>query len=144
MEDNERYRLLVEAITDYAVYMLDEGGRVVSWNAGAERFKGYTAHEILGQHFSGFYTPEDRTVDLPARALAIAAKEGRFEQEGWRLRKGGERFWAHVVIDPIRNGEGGLIGYAKVTRDLSERRKAAEALRRTQEQLSSSRKAAPE
>jgi len=135
MEDNARYRLLVEAITDYAVYMLDEEGRIVSWNAGAERFKGYKAHEILGRHFSDFYTPEDRAVDLPARALAMAAKEGRFEQEGWRLRKGGDRFWAHVVIDPIRNGEGGLIGYAKVTRDLSERRKAAEALRRTQEQF---------
>lgn len=135
MEDNARYRLLVEAITDYAVYMLDDEGRVVSWNPGAERFKGYKAHEILGQHFSRFYTPEDRAVDLPARALAIAAKEGRFEQEGWRLRKGGDRFWAHVVIDPIRDGDGRLIGYAKVTRDLSERRRAAEALRRTQEQF---------
>ncbi len=135
MDENARYRLLVEAITDYAVYMLDEDGRVVSWNPGAERFKGYRTEEILGRHFSCFYTPEDRAVDLPARALAIAAAEGRFEQEGWRLRKTGERFWAHVVIDPIRGGEGRLIGYAKVTRDLTERRRAAEDLRRSQEQF---------
>lgn len=135
MDENARYRLLVEAITDYAVYMLDESGRVASWNPGAERFKGYKADEILGEHFSRFYTPEDLAVGLPARALAIAAETGRFEQEGWRLRKGGDRFWAHVVIDPIRDGEGRLIGYAKVTRDLSERRRAAEALRRSQEQF---------
>lgn len=135
MDENARYRLLVEAITDYAVFMLDESGRVASWNPGAERFKGYNADEILGEHFSRFYTPEDRAVDLPARALAMAAEAGRFEQEGWRLRKGGDRFWAHVVIDPIRNGEGRLLGYAKVTRDLSERHRAAEALRRSQEQF---------
>ena len=135
MDENARYRLLVEAITDYAVFMLDAEGRVSSWNPGAQRFKGYTADEILGAHFSRFYTPEDRAGNLPARALAIAAEEGRFEQEGWRLRKEGERFWAHVVIDPIRDDEGTLIGYAKITRDLSERHAADEALRRSQEQF---------
>lgn len=135
VHDEDRYRLLVNAITDYAIYMLDPDGRVVSWNAGAERFKGYTSTEIVGQHFSRFYTDEDRAAGVPARALAQAATEGRFEQEGWRVRKDGGRFWAHVVIDPIRSPEGELIGFAKITRDLTERKLAAEALRQSEEEF---------
>ncbi|WP_292046918.1 MULTISPECIES: hybrid sensor histidine kinase/response regulator [unclassified Brevundimonas] len=133
--EDRRYRLLVDAITDYAVYMLDENGYVSSWNPGAQRFKGYRADEIVGQHFSRFYTPEDRASDLPKRALAEAAEQGRFEHEGWRLRQDGTRFWAHVVIDPIRDPAGKVIGFAKVTRDLTERRAAEEQLRLSQEQF---------
>ena len=131
----DSYRLMIEAISDYAIYMLDTQGRVASWNPGARRFKGYTADEILGQHFSRFYTDEDRATGLPARALRTAAAEGRFEHEGWRVRKDGGRFWASVLIDPIRTAEGGLIGYAKITRDLTERRQADETLRRSQEEF---------
>jgi PAS domain S-box-containing protein len=130
-----RYRLLVEGITDYAIYLLDSDGMVTSWNRGAERFKGYSESEIVGQHFSRFYTEEDKAIDLPRTALRTAREEGRFEQEGWRVRKDGTRFWAHVVIDPIRDFEGNLVGYAKITRDLSERRRAEEQLRESQEQL---------
>lgn len=133
--ENDRYRLLVDAITDYAIYMLDPDGIVTNWNAGAQRFKGYTAEEIVGQHFSRFYSPEDRSDGLPARALAIARTEGKFEREGWRIRKNGERFWAHVVIDPIWAKDGTLIGFAKITRDLTERRAAAESLRQSEEQF---------
>ncbi len=136
VQERDRYRLLVNAITDYAIYMLDPEGRVVSWNAGAERFKGYTPSEILGEHFSRFYSEEDRAADVPARALKQAATEGRFEQEGWRVRKDGTRFWAHVVIDPIWSpDDGSLIGYAKITRDLTERKLAAEALRKSEEEF---------
>jgi len=131
----DRYRLLVEAVTDYAIYMLDVDGTVTSWNPGAQRFKGYQADEIIGQNFSRFYAPEDRRAGLPERALAIAAERGQFEGEGWRLRKDGTRFWALVVIDPIRSADGRVIGYAKVTRDLTERRETEAALRRTQEQF---------
>jgi PAS domain S-box-containing protein len=133
--ENDRYRLLVDAITDYAIYMLDPDGIVTNWNAGAQRFKGYTAEEIVGQHFSRFYPPEDRSDGLPERALAIARTEGKFEREGWRIRKNGERFWAHVVIDPIWGKDGTLIGFAKITRDLTERRAAAESLRQSEEQF---------
>ena len=133
--DEARHRILVDAITDYAIYMLDRTGRVASWNPGAQRFKGYQPGEIIGQHFSRFYTPGDQAAGLPARALTMAEHEGRFENEGWRVRKDGSRFWAHVVIDPIRSPEGELIGFAKITRDLTERREAEEALRRTQEQF---------
>lgn len=132
--DDSRYRLLIESITDYAIYMLDPAGHVTSWNPGAERFKGYSAEEVLGAHFSQFYTPEDREAGRPERALAAAAQAGRFEAEGWRLRKDGTRFWAHVVIDPIRRGAE-LIGFAKITRDLTERREAELALRQSQEQF---------
>jgi PAS domain S-box-containing protein len=132
----ERYRLLVESVTDYAIYMLDPQGIVISWNPGARRFKGYEDHEIIGQHFSRFYTDEDRATGLPERALRQAAEEGRFEKEGWRVRKDGTRFWAHVVIDPILNpGTGRVLGYAKVTRDLTERREAEQALRRSEERF---------
>ncbi|RYF93803.1 MAG: PAS domain-containing sensor histidine kinase [Caulobacteraceae bacterium] len=129
------YRLLIDSITDYAIYMLDASGHVVSWNPGAERFKGYQAGEIVGQHFSRFYSDEDRATDLPARALRTAREEGRFESEGWRVRKDGTRFWAHVVIDPIIDPAAGIIGFAKVTRDLTERKAAAEVLRRSEEQF---------
>jgi len=131
----ERYRLLVESVTDYALYMLDPDGFVVSWNSGAERLKGYTEHEIVGRHFSQFYPEEDVRNGMPARTLHIAATEGRFDAEGWRVRKNGERFWAHVVVDPILAPTGTLIGFAKVTRDLSERRVAEESLRRSEEQF---------
>ena len=140
LSDNDRYRLLIDAIGDYAIYMLDATGHIASWNPGAQRFKGYTADEILGEHFSRFYTAEDRAVDLPNRALRTAATEGRFENEGWRVRKDGTRFWAHVIIDPIRDHDGGIIGYAKVTRDLTERREAAQALAQTKEELLQSQK----
>ncbi len=133
--DESRYRLLVEAVTDYAIYMLDPAGMVTSWNPGARRFKGYEAHEIIGEHFSRFYTPEDRSIGLPEAALDIAAREGKFEGEGWRVRKDGARFWAHVVIDPIREPGGDLVGFAKITRDLTERRHAEESLRRSEEQF---------
>jgi PAS domain S-box-containing protein len=126
--DEARYRILIEAITDYAIYMLDPEGRITSWNPGAERLKGYTEQEIVGRHFSTFYTEEDRADGLPARALEAAASEGRFEREGWRLRKDGSRFWANVIIDPIRNSHGQLIGFAKITRDISEKRAAQEAI----------------
>jgi len=133
--DEGRYRLLVEAVTDYAIYMLDSTGVVTSWNPGARRFKGYEAAEIIGQHFSRFYTPEDRAVGMPQTALDVAAREGKFEGEGWRVRKDGTHFWAHVVIDPIRNPEGELVGFAKITRDLTERRQVEESLRRSEEQF---------
>ena len=126
--DGDPFRLLVNAITDYAIYMLDPSGHVVSWNAGAQRFKGYTADEIIGQHFSRFYTAEDVRAGLPATVLRTAETEGKFEAEGWRVRKDGSRFWAHVVVDPIRDGHGGLLGFAKITRDLSERKIAEDAL----------------
>jgi PAS domain S-box-containing protein len=133
--ENDRYRLLVDAITDYAIYMLDPDGIITNWNAGAQRFMGYTADEIVGQHFSRFYSSEDRAACLPARALSIARNEGKFEQEAWRIRKNGERFRAHVVIDPVWAKDGKLIGFAKITRDLTERQAAAESLRQSEEQF---------
>ena len=128
-----RYRLLVDAITDYAIYMLDLEGRVVNWNTGAQRVKGYAAREIIGENFSRFYRAQDRENGLPQRALRIAASEGKFEAEGWRVRKDGSEFWAHVVIDPVRDESGELVGYAKITRDLSERIEAEATLRHSQE-----------
>lgn len=130
-----RYRLLIEAVTDYAIYMLDPDGVVTSWNPGAQRFKGFTASEVIGSHFSRFYIDEDRKSGLPARVLEISAREGRFESEGWRVRKDGSRFWAHVVIDPIRSPGGQLVGFAKITRDLTERRAAEKSLRQNEEQF---------
>ncbi|KAA0695655.1 PAS domain-containing sensor histidine kinase [Neorhizobium sp. P12A] len=131
----DRFRLLVDTITDYAIYMLNPEGYIATWNAGAEHFKGYKADEILGEHFSRFYPEEDRQAGLPARALAIAKAEGRFENEGWRIRKDGSRFWAHVIIDPVRTPDGLLVGYAKITRDLTERRQAEMEIKQSQEQF---------
>ena len=133
--DEGRYRLLVEAVTDYAIYMLDADGIVSSWNPGARRFKGYTPDEIIGQHFSRFYTEEDRASGLPEYALRTAREQGKFESEGWRVRKDGTRFWAHVIIDPVRKPNGEVIGFAKITRDLTERREAERSLRASQEQF---------
>jgi PAS domain S-box-containing protein len=135
-----RYRLLVNAVTDYAIYMLDPTGRITSWNPGARRLKGYEEAEILGEHFSRFYTDEDRAAGLPTLALAAAAKDGRFEGEGWRVRKDGSRIWANVIIDPIRDPAGELVGYAKITRDLTERREAQLSLEKTREVLFQSQK----
>ena len=112
---DERYQLLIDAISDYAIYMLDPDGIVTSWNSGARRVKGYAAPEIVGSHFSKFYTEDDRRAGLPARALKTAEAEGKFESEGWRVRNDGSRFWAHVVIDPIRSPDGRLIGFAETT-----------------------------
>jgi PAS domain S-box-containing protein len=132
---SNRFELLVQSVTDYAIYMLDPGGVVISWNAGARRFKGYEADEIIGQHFSRFYMPEDQASGIPALALYTAEHDGRFEAEGWRVRKDGSQFWANVVIDPIRDPAGHLLGFAKVTRDLTERRAAQEALRESEERF---------
>lgn len=121
------YELLIESVVDYAIYMLSPEGQVVSWNPGAERIKGYAPAEIIGEHFSRFYTDEERAAGVPARALKVAAETGRFTAEAWRVRKDGSRFWAMVVIDPIRRG-GKLIGFAKITRDMTEQREAQLAM----------------
>ena len=129
-ESEERFRLLVENVRDYAIFMLDPGGRVVSWNRGAARIKGYTAEEIMGRHFSAFYPEEDLRAGKPARELEVAAREGRFEEEGWRKRKDGSLFWASVVLTAVHDEHGRLRGFAKVTRDFTDRRKAEETARR--------------
>ncbi len=127
------FRLLVESVKDYAIFMLDPEGRVVTWNRGAEAIKGYRAKEIVGRHFSRFYAPEDIQARKPERALEAATTSGRFEDEGWRVRKDGSRFWASVVITAVRDGHGKLHGFVKVTRDLTERRRVEEKLRRSEE-----------
>jgi PAS domain S-box-containing protein len=131
-ESERRFRLLVEGVVDYAIFMLDPEGRITNWNTGAARIKGYAAREIIGQHFSRFYTEEDRAAGVPQRALATAARTGKFEAEGWRVRKDGTRFWANVLIDAIRDDAGELIGFAKITRDMTERRAVEERLRQAQ------------
>ena len=138
--DATLYQRLVQSVVDYAIYMLDVEGRVSSWNPGAERAKGYTADEILGEHFSRFYTPEDVDMRVPWKALETARTEGRFTAEGWRMRKDGTRFWASVVIDPVRDDSGKVVGFAKVTRDLTERREAQLELERSQQALFQSQK----
>jgi PAS domain S-box-containing protein len=141
LEQSERqFRLLVEGVVDYAIFMLDPNGIITNWNAGAQRIKQYNASEIIGQHFSKFYTDADRMAGLPARALQIAAAEGRYESEGLRVRKNGERFWANAVIDAIRDETGQLVGFAKITRDITEKRDAQLSLQRAQEQLAQSQK----
>ncbi|WGS17977.1 MULTISPECIES: PAS domain-containing sensor histidine kinase [unclassified Bradyrhizobium] len=140
LESEQRYRRLIEAVVDYAIFQLDATGAIVTWNPGAERIKGYAPEEIIGQHFSRFYTDEDRAAGIPRRALEEAAQNGRFESEGWRVRKDGSRFWASVVIDRIVDESGALVGFAKVTRDISERREAQEALAKVQDQLLASQK----
>jgi PAS domain S-box-containing protein len=131
----DRLRLLIDAVKDYAIYLLDAEGHVATWNPGAQRFKGYTADEVLGRHFSIFYTEDDRASGLPQRALKAAVVNGRFEQEGWRVRKDGARFWAHVVIDPVLDEAGRAIGFAKVTRDISEKHEAEAARLRAEQQF---------
>jgi PAS domain S-box-containing protein len=132
LQESERsFELLVDSVTDYALYRLDPTGHIVSWNSGARRIKGYDAQEIIGRHFQCFYCEEDRAAGIPAAGLRTAAREGRFETEGWRLRKDGTRFWANVIIDAIRSG-GELVGYAKITRDITERRAAEGRLRQAQ------------
>jgi len=128
-ESEQRLGVLVESVRDHAIVRLDPSGRVVSWNVGAQHIKGYTAQEIMGRSFACFYTPEDAAAGKPAQNLREAAQRGRCEVQGWRVRKDGSRFWADVVISPVRNGAGSLLGFAKVTRDLTERRRAEEALR---------------
>jgi PAS domain S-box-containing protein len=133
LTEEGRYRLLIEAVIDYAIFLLDPSGIVTTWNSGAQRVKGYTADEIIGQHFSSFYTEEDQKAGLPRRALETARRDGKFEAEGWRVRKDGSRFRAFVVIDPIRDPAGNVIGYAKITRDITERHEAQEKLEKARE-----------
>jgi PAS domain S-box-containing protein len=140
LESERRYRRLIEAVVDYAIFQLDPAGNVTTWNPGAQRIKGYDPDEIIGRHFSRFYTPEDVQLGVPKLALAEAAEQGRFEAEGWRIRKDGSRFWASVVIDRITDEAGELVGFAKVTRDVTERKQAQEELQRVQLQLAASQK----
>src|SRR5215203_4396806 len=121
-ETDRPYRLLVEAVVDYAIYLIDLKGRIVSWNPGARRLKGYEAEEVIGKPFSLFFTEEDRRLGRPEAALETARRHGRFEAEGWRVRKDGSRFWALAVLDAVRDRDGAVIGFAKVTRDMAERR----------------------
>src|SRR5437588_5904943 len=138
-ESERNFRLLVEGVADCALYMLDPGGVVTSWNIGGQRIKGYSANEIIGQHFCRFYTETDRANGKPLRALRIAREHGRYEEEGWRVRKDGTFFWASVVIDPIYE-DGQLAGFAKITRDITERREAQLKLEQMHQQLAESQK----
>ena len=134
-QSEERFRLLVESVRDYAIFMLDPQGHVLTWNAGAERLKGYRAAEIIGQHFSRFYPADTLKAGLPARELEVAEATGTFEDEGWRVRKDGTLFWANVVVTALRDGSGTLVGFAKVTRDLTQRRDHEESLRQSEERF---------
>ncbi len=134
-QSEQQFRLLVQGVTDYALYMLSPDGRVSNWNQGAQRIKGYRPEEIIGEHFSVFYTAEDRERGEPQRALEIAAREGRFENNSWRVRKDGSRFFAHVVVDAIRGETGTLLGFAKITRDVTEVHESQQALEKTREAL---------
>jgi PAS domain S-box-containing protein len=141
LRDSERaFQLLVQSVTDYAIYMLDIDGTVVSWNAGAARIKGYVRDEIVGRNFEEFFTPEDRERGVPANALRIAGEQSRYESEGWRIRKDGSRFWALAVIDAVHDDEGNLLGFAKITRDMTERREAQFQIERAREQLAQAQK----
>ncbi|HEY8944379.1 MAG TPA: PAS domain S-box protein, partial [Polyangiaceae bacterium] len=131
----QRFHHLVDAVIDYAIFLLDPTGHVSTWNSGAKRVKGYTAEEIIGNHFSIFYTPEDRVAGKPEAILEAVRQRGRFEDESWRVRKDGTRFWANVIITALRDEQGTLVGFAKVTRDLTDRRRAEEALRRSEERF---------
>ena len=130
-----QHRLLLDAITDYAIYMLDPAGIITSWNSGAQRFSGYTPAEIVGRHFSLFHTEEDQQAGLPQRSLDIAINAGKYEAENLRVRKDGSVYWAHVVIDPILDPTGKLVGFATITRDLTEKKAAEEALRQSEQQF---------
>lgn len=140
IESERRFRLLVQGVTDYSIFMLSPEGHVTNWNHGARRIKGYTAEEIVGAHFSRFYTAEDAAAGLPERALETARRVGRFESEGWRVRRDGTRFWAHVIVDAIRDETGSLIGFAKITRDVTEKREADQLLDQTRAALFQSQK----
>ena len=140
LEAERRFRILVQGVTDYAIFMLDPEGRVTNWNAGAQRIKGYSPEEIVGEHFSRFYTPEDLDGGVPHRALETARETGRYEAEGWRVRRDGSRFWASVVLDAIHDENGELLGFAKITRDMTEKREAQLQLEESREQLFRSQK----
>ncbi|MEN3929832.1 PAS domain S-box protein [Microvirga sp. W0021] len=135
MESERRFRLFVQSVTDYAIFMLDPDGYITNWNAGAQRIKGYTEEEAVGRHFSCFYTEEDRALGIPLKSLQTAKNEGKYDAEGWRIRKDGSYFRAHVVIDPVYDTDGTLIGYAKITRDITERRKTESDLQETRDAL---------
>ena len=140
LQSERRYRQLIEAVVDYAIFQLDPTGHVATWNPGAQHIKGYAPEDIIGRHFSAFYTEEDRNANVPTRALAEAREKGRFEAEGWRVRKDGTTFWASVVIDRINDDSGNIVGFAKVTRDISEKKEAQDRLREVQAQLAASQK----
>lgn len=139
-ESESQFRMLLSGVVDYALYMLDPNGIVTNWNIGGQRIKGYAPEEIIGQHFSRFYTPADKAAGRPARALKLATDHGRYEEEGWRVRKDGTFFWASVVIDRITASDGTLLGFAKITRDITERHEAQQKLERVQRQLAESQK----
>jgi PAS domain S-box-containing protein len=132
---DDPFRSIVERVQDYAIFLLDAGGNILSWNPGAQRIKGYEPHEIIGRHFSTFYTQEAIDRRWPQYELEVAAREGRFEDEGWRVRKDGSLFWANVVITALRDEKGGVRGFGKITRDLSERRRSEEMLRESEERF---------
>ena len=132
---DQRFQLLINAVTDYAIYMLEPDGTIASWNPGARRFKGYDEDEVIGRNYAMFFTDEDRAAGVPAKALEAAAREGRFEAEGQRVRKDGRRFWVNAVIDPIRDESGNLLGFAKITRDITDRRAAEEQLEQARAEL---------
>ncbi|MGZ2412112.1 PAS domain S-box-containing protein [Sphingomonas sp. F9_3S_D5_B_2] len=140
LEAEQRFRILVQGVTDYAIFMLDPDGKVTNWNAGAQRIKGYTPEEIVGEHFSRFYAAEDVDAGVPFRAIETARQVGRYEAEGWRVRKDGTRFWASVVLDAIRDDQGELLGFAKITRDMTDKREAQLRLEESREQLFRSQK----
>ena len=140
LSEEQRLRLLISSVTDYAIYMLDSQGRVATWNPGAERFKGYSADEIIGQHFSRFYTEDDRAGGEPQRALQTALSEGKYEREAWRVRKDGTLMWAHVLIDPIYDEDGRHVGFAKITRDVTDKKRSQEELEQTREALAQAQK----
>ena len=140
LDAERRFRILIQGVTDYAIFMLDAEGRVTNWNAGAQRIKGYAPDEIIGEHFSRFYTPEDLDAGIPQEALNTARETGRWEAEGWRVRKDGSRFWASIVLDAINDDDGKLIGFAKITRDMTEKREAQLRLEESREQLFRSQK----
>ena len=140
LESERQFRHLVQSVADYAIFQLDKDGVIATWNRGAEQIKGYSADEIIGRHFSVLYTEEDRAAGIPAQTLTTATSEGRFEAEGWRVRKDGTRFWAVVVVDPIRDDNGEIVGFAKVTRDITERTETQRILREAQEQLAVSQR----
>lgn len=130
-----RYRMLIEGVTDYAIYSLDKTGTITSWNSGAQRIKGYSAEEIIGKHFSSFYTKEDAEAGLPAKVLAEAARAGHYEGEGWRVRKDGSKFWSSVVVTPLRDDSGEIIGYSKITRDVTDRMRLQQKIQQHSDEL---------